>query len=211
MQKIGVLTLVCLTLGACHISLLPSKDAWYTQHYIIMQDFERETYKKLSLEGKQEFQKLFWEFRTQDSRITFLERLDFVMKFFKKENSLQPWNTDRSRIYLLNGSPASIEYQQLDDWGMQVGTSGRGTEVVIDRSKEDIQGRTGEVWTYFFGKSHINYVFIFSKPKNWILSQRAFAGNEFLGALEMYSKEQIYGIIDKEQYIEKLENLKKIK
>lgn len=209
--KIGALVLAFTTLVACGVKLLPTKDAWYSQHYIIMQDFERKTYKELSTEGRKEFQILFWEFRRPESKREFLNRIDFVMKTFKRENSRQPWNSDRARIYLLNGSPASIDYKQSDNWGMQVREGGGVTGITTERDKEDIQARTSEVWTYQYKKQMIYYVFSFSRPNKWKLSQGEFSGNRFLGELEQQNKERTYGITDLDQYTKELENLKKIK
>lgn len=210
LMKMGALVLVILILGACGISMLPTKDMWYGEHYIIMQDFEREAYKKLSPEGREKFQTLFWETRSPESKMVFMKRLDYVMKAFKKENFRQPWNTDRARIFLLNGNPASIEYQQTDNWAMQVSREGV-TGVTQERDKEDIQARTAEVWSYPYKGQLIYYSFAFSAPNKWRLAQGTFSGNRFLGALEIRSKEQTYGINDIEQYTKELENLKKIK
>lgn len=210
--KMGILVLAFLALGACGMNLLPSKDAWYMQHYIIMQDFERAAYKEFTVEGREEFQILFWKFRMPESKKEFLKRIAFATNAFKGENFRQPWNTDRARIYLLNGRPASVDYKQTDNWGMTVQEGGGGvTGIAAERDKEDIQARTAEVWTYQFKKQMIVYAFSFSKPKRWKLSQGDFAGNRFLGELEQQSREQTYGITDIDLYTKELENLKEIK
>lgn len=210
--KTGALVLVILILGACGASMLPTKDIWYGEHYIIMQDFEREAYKKLSPEAREKFQTLFWEARSPESKMVFMKRLDYVMKAFRKENSHQPWNTDRARIFLLNGNPASVEYRQTDNWAMRVQEGGTGaTGITQERDKEDIQARTAEVWSYPYKGQLIYYVYAFSAPNKWKLAQGTFSGNRFLGALEIRNREQTYGIIDIEQYTKELENLKKIK
>ena len=203
------LVLAFLILGACGMNLVPSKDAWYMQHYIIMQDFERTAYKKLSDEGKQKFQSLFWEVRTAEAKKVFLSRMDQIMKVFKKENVPQPWNTDRARIFLLNGKPASIEYKQNDSWQMQV-REGAGQGGITERDNEDIQARTDEVWTYQFGEHYIYYTFAFSAPKRWKLAQGSFAGNRYLGAFETQNKEQTYRIVNIDLYTKELENLKNL-
>ncbi len=207
--KMGALVLSFLILGACGVNLLPSKDVWYMQNYIIMQDFERTAYKELSDEGKLKFQALFWEAKTPEAKMEFMRRIDHVMKVFKRENSSQPWNTDRARIYLLNGSPESIEYRQTDNWAMKV-REGAGEGGITERDKEDIQARTAEVWTYQFGNQLIYYAFSYSAPRRWNLDQGAFSGNRYLGELENWSREQTYSIIDIDQYRKELENLKKI-
>lgn len=209
--KIGAFVLALLILESCGINFLPSKDVWYAQHYFIMQDFERAAYKALSVEGKKEFQSLFWEARRPESKNVFLARLDFIMKAFKKENSRQPWNTDRSRVYLLNGNPESIEYKQNDYWAMQVQEAAGVSYQATDRSKEDVQARTAEVWTYRYDKYLIEYVFNFIPPSEWKLSPATFSGNRYLGEFENWSKKQTYAIIDIDRYTADLENLKKIK
>ncbi|MCK4646720.1 MAG: GWxTD domain-containing protein [Candidatus Aminicenantes bacterium] len=210
--KMGILVLSFLALGACGMNLLPSKDTWYMQHYIIMQDFERAAYKELTVEGREEFQILFWKFRRPESKREFLKRIAFAANAFKRENFRQPWNTDRARIYLLNGSPAAVDYRQTDNWAMKVREGGGGvTGIAAERDKEDIQARTAEVWTYQYEKQMIYYAFSFSKPNKWKLSQGDFAGNRFLGEFEQQSRERTYGITDIDQYTKELENLKEIK
>jgi hypothetical protein len=59
-----------LALAAGGVITTPAKDAWFTQHNIIMQDFERAAYRTLSADGKQAFQELFRAVRTQDARAT---------------------------------------------------------------------------------------------------------------------------------------------
>lgn len=209
-QKAGAGILVCLFLGACGISLIPSKDEWYMQHFIIMQDFERTAYKNLSEQGRQEFQKLFWEARQPASKQIFLKRLEITLKSFKKENSHQPWNCDRARIYLLNGSPASVEYAQNDNWMMSM-TSNRQNSGISERDKENIEARTAEIWTYPYKQFLIKYAFAFSAPKKWRLVTGAFSGNRYLGAFELQSRSSTYGIIDIKQYKEKIDRLEKKK
>lgn len=116
-QKKWIVIFVVLCLGACSVNLVPSKDAWYAQHYIIMQEFEWESYKSLSDAGKLQFQELFWTVRDPSAKATFMARLDFANENFRKEKSSQPWNTDRGRIYLLNGRPAEVRYVENDNLG----------------------------------------------------------------------------------------------
>jgi len=208
---IGAFVLSLLVFESCGINFLPSKDDWYAQHYFIMHDFERAAYKALSAEGKKEFQGLFWEARWPEAKNVFMARIDFIMKAFKKENSRQPWNTARSRIYLLNGNPESIDYKQNDFWAMQVREGAGVSGQVSDRSNEDVQARTAEVWTYRYDKYLIDYIFNFIPPSEWRLSPATFSGNRYLGELEKLNREQTYGIIDIDRYTADLENLKKIK
>ena len=208
--KTGAALGAIMLLAACSANMIPSKDVWYMQHFIIMQDFERETYKALTEEGMLEFQRLFWEARSPESRQVFLNRLEVASKAFKKENSSQPWNCDRARILLLNGSPANVEYEQNDNWMMSV-TNDRQNSGISERNRENIEARTAEVWTYPYKQFMIKYAFTFSPPKNWKLATGAFAGNRYLGALEQQSKEQTYAIEDIESYTKKLEGLSRKK
>jgi GWxTD domain-containing protein len=189
---------------------MPTHDEWYTKHYYIMQDFERQNYKKLSANARLEFQKAFWEARDPKSRKIFDERMDFVMKSFKRDNSRQPWNCDRARIYLLNGPPNSVEKAPNDAWGMQHGLGG-GVAGVNPRTDEDISADTLEVWTYRYDKYLVQYGFIFKAPNEWRMSPTEFAGNRYLGALETWSKENTYPIRNERDYNQKLEELKSIK
>lgn len=206
-----VLLIGTLLLGGCGMNLIPSHDQWYMQHYIIMQDFERDAYKQLSPEEKPEFQSLFWEARSPEAKAEFAKRLEFVMKAFKRENSANPWNTDRARIYLLNGSPASIEYKQTDDWGVSMTRDPNQTGSVDDRSKENIQARTAEDWTYQYPKAIIHYIFRFSAPKRWELATASFSGNRYLGEFEIRSRTTTFAINDIETYKGKLGKLITIK
>jgi len=210
-MRMGSFVLALVILGGCGIKLIPSNDQWYMQHYIIMQDFERDTYKSLTDGGKAEFQGLFWEARHPESKAEFDKRMEFVMKQFKRENSAHPWNTDRSRIYLLNGSPASIDFRQTDDWGATMTRQPGGTGVIGDRSNENIEAKTAEGWTYEFQKALIYYIFTYSAPKAWELRQTSFEGNRYLGEFEILNRELTFGVISKERYAQALERLKSIK
>ena len=190
--EIALLVSAVLLPAACGIRLEPSKDAWYSRHYIVMQNFEKDIYVKLSAEAKAQFQNRFWAFRSTAARGEFETRLSYVMTAFKRENSQQPWNTDRARIYLLNGSPVAIDYQENG----------------YDRINEDIGARMGEAWTYTYSKYLVTYLFTFRKPAEWRLLDRM-TGNQFRGELEARSREEDYGISDLEAYKAELEKLKK--
>lgn len=207
---LSLMAMAFVALGGCGMKLIPSSDQWYMQHYIIMQDFERETYKDLTEGGKMEFQALFWEARRPESREEFDKRMEFVMKQFKRENSAHPWNTDRGRIYLLNGSPASIDFKQTDDWGISI-VRQPDQAGISDRSNENIQARTAEGWTYQYQKALIYYIFTYSAPKAWELRQTSFEGNRYLGEFENLNRELTFGVIDLDAYKKALEGLKSIK
>ncbi|HVP91917.1 MAG TPA: GWxTD domain-containing protein [Terriglobales bacterium] len=188
--------------------MMPAKDVWYAQHYFIMQDFERTMYRTLSEAAKIEFQDLFWSARDPASRTTFQERLSYIMNAFKRENSRQPWNTDRGRIYLLNGPPAAIDVDQNISWGTQLGPP---AYVAIDRSNEDVQAYRTEVWTYSIQNQYVKYAFIFAAPNEWKLSPALVAGSMYIGELESYSKTVTFAIRDPETYRQGLEALEKKK
>jgi len=209
--KFWALALVCIMLAGCGIILVPSKDEWYGKHYYIMQDYEWKSYKALSSAGQLEFQKLFWEARSPGSKKEFDQRVEYCMQNFKKENSRQPFNVDRAHVYLLNGRPEQIEYSQNDQWASHLQPGAGVFESVNDRTNEDVAASTAEVWTYRFDRFLIQYVFVFRPPNTWKMNQAVFAGNRYVGALELQNKEDFYGPVDEDNYKAKLEELKKIK
>jgi GWxTD domain-containing protein len=182
--------------AAAAAAAIPKKDVWYTQHYVIMQDFERKLYRDLTEEGRKGFQQLFWAARKTNARVLFDARMEFVMKNYKTENSKQPWNTDRGRILLLNGPPASIDYDQNLSFSstMLPGQTADSTS----RSGEDVAANRAEVWTYPFDKYFIRYVFYFVQPNQWRITQTT--GSHYLGDLENYNKTVTFGIVDEAQY-----------
>jgi GWxTD domain-containing protein len=199
---LSVLAVASRGLGA-----IPKKDAWYTQHYIIMQDFERKAYRKLSEAGRKGFQELFWAARTSEARAKFEARLDYVKKNFWKENNQQPWNTDRSRVYLLNGSPASIDVDQNVSWAT-IGTP-REMRQETDRTNEDVAANRAELWTYPFDKYLVRYIFAFVPPYQWKIT--AGTGSRYLGEFETYNRTVTFGIVDLEKYKQVLDELLKLK
>ncbi len=203
---LGAIVFSILTFAARASAAIPKKDAWYTQHYIIMQDFERKLYRDLSIEGRKNFQDLFWAARTPEARAKFQARLDYVIKNFWKENSKQPWNTDRGRTYLLNGSPASIDYDQNVSFASPM----PGT--VADpagRSGEDVGANRAEIWIYPYDQYFIKYTFAFVQPSQWRTTQTT--GNRYLGELETFNKKVTFGLVDEAAYKQSLEGLAKNK
>lgn len=214
-RKSAVLGFLCFLLAACGLQMSPSKDPWFAQHYYIMQDFEQQAYKSLGPTAKLEFQKLFWEVRAPQSKLEFDGRMAVINETFKKENARQPWNTDRSRVYLLNGKPAQVEYKQNDNWaigtGRQQNDPTKGAAGVDDRTGEDVSANQAEEWTFRLNNFLVKYVFQFSRPNSWLSRQASnIESNRYLGELELQNKLQTYGIVDEKQYKEKLEALKAI-
>ncbi len=80
---------VLIFLSGCGASLVPSKDAWYAEHYYIMQKFEQDVYKKLSGPAKLQFRDLFWQARKQETRQLFDSRWP-TSTDLQKENRNQP-------------------------------------------------------------------------------------------------------------------------
>ena len=199
---LGAILFSVLTVVASVSAALPKKDVWYTQHYIIMQDFERKLYRDLSADGRKGFQDLFWEARTPEARGKFKVRLDFVIKNFWKENSKQPWNTDRGRTYLLNGPPASIDYDQNVNFGMLL--PGQVADNA-SRSTEDVGGNRAEVWVYAYDQYFIQYTFAFIQPSQWRRTQTT--GSRYLGELETFNKTVTFGIVDEAAYKQSLSGL----
>lgn len=212
MKKVALALLIpaiAMIFASCGISMMPTHDEWYTKHYYIMQDFERDTYKKLSPVARLEFQKVFWEARDPKSKKVFDERMDFVMKTYKRDNARQPWNCDRARIYLLNGPPNDVETTQNTNWAMGVQQgAGSGVSSATDRTNEDISANTQEVWTYRWEIYLVNYVFTFRPPNEWRYTSGT---GRYLGALEIWSKENTYGILNRGEYDMKIEELRSLK
>jgi GWxTD domain-containing protein len=200
-----------LVLVGCGVNSLPSKDSWYAQHYFIMQDFERTVYRGLSENGRLEFHKVFWAERTPAAKAEFDKRVAYCEETFRRENAKQPWNTDRARIYLLNGRPASVEFSQNDNWAMQMGgVPSTGAAGVDARAGEDIQANTLEVWSYPFEQYLLVYGFSFQAPNKWRAVTMTAGGSRFIGDLEKTNRTGIWGPKDPESYARKLEELKTI-
>jgi len=201
--------------AACGFHMSPSRDSWYAQHYFVMQKYEQDAYKSLTAAGRLEFQKLFWETRSDLVKKDFAERMEYISQNFKKENFSQPWNTDRARVYLLAGPPASIDYRQNDAWGMSIAQgAGQGGQagVTSDRSGEDIQATSFEVWTYPFGQYFVYYSFSFQPPSKWkTASMGSNAGSRVFGQFEIQNKVEYWSPRDVEDYKKKLAALKDIK
>lgn len=195
--------------AACSAGLMPTRDVWYTQHYYIMQKFEQDAYRKLSDAAKPQFQALFWEARSPQAKEIFDSRMEFILKTFGKENRSQPWNTDRSRVYLLNGSPANIDYKQNTAWAMQAREGGAGA-AGTERSGEDVQAMTSEVWTYPHKDHLIEYTFNFVQPNEWRMQIRA-DQNRYLGELELYNRQAVFGPVNPADYQAKVEALVAVK
>lgn len=210
-SKIAALVLMCGFFAACGLNMLPSKDSWYAQHYFIMQDFERKIYGELSDPGRLEFQKFFWSMRTPNQKIEFDRRIAYCNDAFRRENFKQPWNTDRARVYLLNGSPASIDYVQNNDWVSQGSVGGRGVSSTNERLGEDIQANTLEAWSYPYNQYIVVYGFTFQPPNKWKPAQMTAAGSRYIGELERRNKLEVWRPVDTNAYIAKMNELKAIK
>lgn len=185
----------------CGLKLIPTGDSWFAKHYIIMQDWERNLYKSLSREGRDHLRQLFWQYRSPKARELFENRLKVINIQFKKENYSQPWNTDRSRIFLLNGPPAHIDYTDSTRWFVP------GNYPL--RQEEDIQSRMIEVWKYSYEGGVVEYYFMFYPPNEWRLDSTVYK-NPFLKEFERKNKEKYFGIVNKEKYEKELEKLKKL-
>ena len=206
LRTIFVLGLVVLSPAAGSVNALPKKDAWYTQHYFLMQDYERKAYKNLSANGRLEFQKLYWEARSPAAKEEFDQRMAYIMPEFKNENSAQPWNTDRARIYLLNGRPADVLW-------IQDGANNATVRFAAPRDYwgEDIDAKTREVWTYPFEPQVVRYHFSAQPPNKWVQVQPSASEGRYFQSLELRSRAQTWGPTDEEAYKARLDDLKTIK
>lgn len=206
LRTVLILGLVILGPAAVIASALPKKDVWYAQHYFLMRDYERKAYKNLSVNGRLEFQKLFWEARLPAAKVEFDLRMDYIMPKFKDENSAQPWNTDRARIYLLNGRPADVVW--IQDGGNNAAVRFNQPS---DNVGENIEGKTREVWTYPFEPQLVKYHFSSSPTNKWVQVQPSASEGRYIQALELRSRAQTWGPIDEGAYKAKLDKLKAIK
>jgi GWxTD domain-containing protein len=204
---LGAILTSALAVAAPLPAAIPKKDAWYTQHYIIMQDFERKLYRDLTVEGRKAFQERFWAARTSEAKAKFQSRLDYVLLNFKTENRKQPWNTDRGRTYLLNGSPASVDYDQNTSWAMTIMPSQMSE--ATSRSNEDLGANRAEIWVYPYDTFFVKYTFAFVQPNQWRRTQTT--GNRYLGELEDFNKTVTFGIVDEAAYKQALDDLAKKK
>ena len=204
----GASLLTLLVCASCGINTMPTKDVWFTQHYAVMQDFERQAYRTLSEAGRLGFQDLFWKHRTEEARTTFETRLAYIKKVYWKENSQQPWNTDRARVYLLHGEPAAIDYDQNVDFALSVLPGDTGN-VNTDRSGEDIQANRAEIWTYSYDKYLIKFVFVFVKPTSWRMYQSALTNNRYLGEFDNADKTVTFAVSDVDGYKQEIAGLEK--
>jgi len=214
--KIAALVAGAALVAACGINLIPSKDDWYAMHYYVMQEYEWQAYKQLVPEARLEFQKLFWTVRSAYAQDEFDKRVEYCLKTFKRENSRQPFNVDRAHIYILNGPPAQVIFQQNDAWGIQTGTAtaanaGQFSGSSNDRTNEDVSANTSEVWTYSAGERLVNYVFQFRSPSSWLLQQSATDEGRWRQVLEQSNKNGFFAVTDPAAYKQQLEALKAMK
>jgi GWxTD domain-containing protein len=208
-----LLLLIAAVAAACGMNMLPSNDEWYAQHYFIMQKFETDAYKSMTPEARLEFQQLFWAVRSPSVKREFDSRIAYINNEFKNENSKQPWNTDRARVYLLNGNPASRDYTTNDAWATtsQEGAASAFANSASDRSGEDIQARSMEVWNYPFGRFFVMYGFTFSPPNKWKQANPTPQVGRYLGQFELQNRVEIWGAQDEEAYKRQIAELVAIK
>jgi GWxTD domain-containing protein len=210
MKLTRILGLGLIVLGAA-AGTASAKDYWYAQLYFLLQGYERKAYKALSANARLEFQKVYWESRSPAAKEEFDRRMAYIMPTFKNENSSQPWNTDRGRIYLLNGRPAGMDQRQNADWTISRTLPGGAAGVSQDRSGEDIQGSTLEVWSYPYEQYVCEYAFSFKPPNKWVQVQISATGGRYIQGLENRSRTMTWGPTDEDAYRARLEELKSIK
>ncbi len=206
--KTACLSLLIATTINCGPNMLPTKDAWYAMHYFIMQKFENDAYKAMTPEARLKFQELFWAVRSPAVKKEFDIRMEYINKEFKNENSSQPWNTDRARIYLLNGSPGSRDYTTDDRWGGN--PAGRPTPegLTDDRMGEDVQARTMEVWKFPIpGGFFALYGFAFNRPNKWKQANPSTVDARYVGQLELRNRKEVWGAQDEGSYKKRIAEL----
>ncbi len=210
-HKIACLLLLVSFAAACGASMLPSKDEWYARHYFIMQKFETDAYKAMTPEARLEFQQLFWAVRSPAVKKEFDTRIEYINKEFKNENNAQPWNTDRARVYLLNGNPASRDYTTNDAWNLSMPVGGQPAAGASGREGEDIQARSLEVWNYPFGQYIVAYGFLFNPPNKWKQANPSAMAGRYIGQLELQNRVEVWGAQDEEAYKKRVQELVAVK
>jgi GWxTD domain-containing protein len=187
-----VLLLFVAAAAGCTVFVSPLRDEWYSQHFFIMRDWEKKIYNGLSADGRLEFQKLFWDSRDPESQLAFGDRMEYVSTVYQTENKGQPWNTDRARVYLLNGIPFEIAFRGSETQAKSMPR--------LDTEYEDIQTRQDEVWSYLYRNRFVYYIFRFSPPSQWRLLQTVYT-DTFVAQLENSNRDVFFGVVtDEEQY-----------
>lgn len=161
-------------------------DEWYGQHLVLLQDWEKKIYARLSPEGRLRFQTLFWDSRDEDSQLEFWDRLEYVRTVYKIESARNPWSTDRGRVYLLNGPPQEISFQALP--GIRPLYSN-------DPGYDDALGIATEVWSYYYRNRFVRYIFTGRR-----LQQQVYLNTDVRN-LENENRQAYFGIaIEPEEY-----------
>jgi GWxTD domain-containing protein len=191
--------------------MLPSKDEWYARHYFIMQKFENDAYKAMVPDARLKFQELFWAVRSPAAKKEFETRMAYINSEFKNENAKQPWNTDRARVYLLNGNPASRDYTTDDRWAGNPAGKPVPEGFTDDRMGEDIQARTTEVWKYPFERFFATYAFTFSRPNKWKQTSPSAEAGRYVGQLELKNRMELWSVQDEATYKKRIAELTSVK
>ena len=112
--------------------------------YIATPD-EMKLYDSLNLQGKQNFQKKFWDSRDPDPstpinefKLEHYRRLRYVDEKFTRMGGMVPgWKTDQGRVYILYGEPSEIE-----------------------RYPSSLEARSWEKWWYHGLEGGVYFVFV---------------------------------------------------
>ncbi len=171
MKKLHYLWLIAaaqLVLSSCGINTMPSHDEWYTKHYYIMQDFERQTYKELSPAARLEFQTAFWEARDPKSKKVFDKRMTLRDEDVQ-EGQLQPAVELRPGPHLPSQwSAEQRRGQQNANWAMGASRSRRRHLHQRRRPhqrrylRQHVRALDIPVDIYL-----VSYVFTFRSPNEW--------------------------------------------
>jgi hypothetical protein len=204
-----VIGLIVLGAVAGVLNALP-KDSWYAQHYFLMQDYERKAYKGLSITAAWNSRRCTGNSVRRPRKRSSTGRIAYIMPTFKNENSAQPWNTDRA------ASTSSTAGRRA--WSRRLTTTGPARSRCPAASqrqpgphREDIQGRTLEIWTYPSERQVVVYGFSFSPPNKWVQAQISASGGRYIQGLEKRSRIETWGPSDEDAYKARLAELKKIK
>lgn len=112
--------------------------------YIATSD-ELKLYDSLTLKGKENFQKEFWDSRDPDPstpinefKLEHYRRLKYIDEKFSRMGGLVPgWKTDQGRVYLMYGEPSEIE-----------------------RNPSSLESRSWERWWYHGLEGGVYFIFV---------------------------------------------------
>lgn len=189
MKRIVLFSIVLLV--ACTgVKFAPQEEQWYNEHRWIMEDFEKDLYFYLDSQGREEFQRIFWNSRDHWAKEIFEVRLKQVIY------SDGIHSEDIRETILLHGLPFEVRVYYLsgeDDFGREV-------SVDVDREFANIQNKVRQYWYYLWEERRqwVVYEFKYRPPREW---RRVWENNLPINhQFDEFDRRKYYGIEDKTDY-----------